>query len=184
MPNTYPGTTIEVTKLEKGSSKVLFAGVFATGGITLSQVSIMTGLEPYVIQNWVKRGFVSSPPKRLYTKEQFARIVIINMLRETLQLEQICELVRVIGGEPEDKSDDLISDDELYHRYVDMLAEKNFALIDGTSVYSAAERAAEDFVPTLPGAEKKLVRILQVMLYAHNASRLKASAIEIFSTLK
>ncbi len=184
MPNTYPGTTIEVIKIEKGSSRALFSGVFATGGITLSQVSLMTGLEPYMIQNWVKRGFVTSPKKRMYTKEQFARIIIINMLRESLQLEQICELIRVIGGVPEDKSDDLISDDELYHRYVDMLSEKNFVLMDPSSVKRAAEQAADDFVDTLPGAKNKLVQILQVMLFAHSASRLRCAANDIFATLK
>ena len=114
MPSTFPGTTVEVSKLQKGSSKVLFGGVFATGGITLSQVSIMTGLEPYLIQNWVKRGFVSSPVKRLYSEEQFARIVIINMLKEALQIERICSLIRVIGGVLEDSTDDLIGDAELY----------------------------------------------------------------------
>ncbi|MFR8526814.1 MAG: MerR family transcriptional regulator [Flavonifractor plautii] len=27
----------------------------------LSQVASLTGLEPYVIQNWVRRGFVAPP---------------------------------------------------------------------------------------------------------------------------
>ena len=118
MSTTFPGTTIEVSKIEKGCSRQLFDGIFATGGITLSQVSIMTGLEPYLIQNWVKRGFVSSPIKRLYSEEQFARIIIINMLKEALQIERICSLIRVIGGVLEDTTDDLIGDAELYHRYV------------------------------------------------------------------
>jgi len=95
MSTTFPGTTIETAFLEKGSSKQLFDGIFATGGITLSQVSVMTGLEPYLIQNWVKRGFVSSPIKRLYSRDQFARIVIINMLREALQIERICNLIHI-----------------------------------------------------------------------------------------
>jgi len=86
MLQRFPGTTIEVTQLDRGSSKRLFDGIFAAGGITLSQVAVMTGLECHVIQNWVKRGFITSPVKRMYSKEQFARIVIINMLREELQL--------------------------------------------------------------------------------------------------
>ncbi len=67
MPNTYPGTTIEVSRLEKGSSKALFAGIFATGGITLSQVSVMTGLEPYMIQNWVVKS--SATFLKIYSKK-------------------------------------------------------------------------------------------------------------------
>ena len=35
MPKTFPGTTIETTSLEKGSSKHLFNGIFAAGGDTM-----------------------------------------------------------------------------------------------------------------------------------------------------
>ena len=81
MTKKYPGTTIEVLAMQKGSSRLLFDGIFAAGGITLSQVSNMTGLEPYMVQNWVKRKFVEPPQRKLYSKESFARIVIINMLK-------------------------------------------------------------------------------------------------------
>ena len=70
MLKTLPGTTVEVSRLEKGRSRQLFDGIFAAGGITLSQVCIITGLEPYLVQNWVKRGFVSSPQKRVYSREE------------------------------------------------------------------------------------------------------------------
>lgn len=183
MSTTFPGTTIEAYSIEKGSSKMLFDGIFAAGGITLSQVSVMTGLEPYLIQNWVKRGFVTSPVKRLYSREQFARIVIINMLREALQIERICGLIHVIGGVLEDTEDDLISDDELYHRYVDMISDTSVNISSDSSVLQAAQAATEGFEERAPNAKKKLVRILQVMLYAHSASRLRHTAEEILSTL-
>ena len=183
MSTTFPGTTIETTSLEKGSSRRLFDGIFATGGITLSQVSVMTGLEAYLIQNWVKRGFVSSPVKRLYSKEQFARIIIINMLREALQIDKICGLIYVIGGVLDDTSDDLISDDELYHRYVDMLSDNDINISDKATVIRAAEAVTVDFDGQQPNSRKKLSRILQIMLYAHAASNLRASAEEILSTL-
>ena len=86
MSACFPGTVIETSKLEVGASRTLFAGIFAGGGIALSQMSSMTGLEPYVIQNWVKRGFVSPPQRRVYSSRQFARIAIINMLRQTMQI--------------------------------------------------------------------------------------------------
>ncbi len=183
MSKTFPGTTIETTSLEKGSSRRLFDGIFATGGITLSQVSVMTGLEPYLIQNWVKRGFLSSPVKRLYSKEQFARIIIINMLREALQIDKICGLIYAIGGVLDDTSDDLISDDELYHRYVDMLSDGDINISDKASVIRAAEAVTLDFDGRQPDSRKKLSRILQIMLYAHAASNLRSSAEEILSTL-
>ncbi|MBE6641087.1 MAG: DUF1836 domain-containing protein [Ruminococcaceae bacterium] len=183
MHSTFPGTTVEVASLGKGSSKSLFDGIFATGGITLSQVSVMTGLEPYVIQNWVKRGFVSSPVKRMYSREQFARIVIINMLRESLQIEKICGLLHVIGGNPKDPNDDLIRDDELYHRYVDMISDPDINVSDDNAVKKTAEIAAEGFGENAADT-KKLVRILQVMLYAHAAAAYRERSSQLLSTLQ
>ncbi len=183
MSKTFPGTTVECSALEKGSSRVLFDGIFATGGITLSQVCIMTGLEPYLIQNWVKRGFLAAPKGRVYSREQFARVVIINMLRQALQIDRICGLIKAISGVPGDKSDDLISDDELYHLYVDMLAEGNMDICDEESVSRAAMRATEGFTEPLPGARKKLCRILEVMLYAHRSSQFANLSDQILITL-
>ncbi len=184
MVTRFPGTTIEVVSLEKGSSKRLFDGIFATGGITLSQISVMTGLEPYLIQNWVKRGFVTSPKKRVYSREQFARIIIINMLREALQIERICGLIRVIGGVLDTPEDDLIADDALYHKYVDMLASEEIDMTDKETVRRAAEDAIFDFEDRALDTKKKLSRILQVMLYAHAASELRKSAEDILSSLE
>ena len=184
MATTYPGTTIETLSIYKNSSKTLFEGIFAAGGITMSQISNMTGLEPYLIQNWVKRKFLSSPVKKLYSSEQFARILIINMLRDSLQIEAICNLIDVIRGEPEDKSDDLIGDEELYHRYVNMIAEWDFDLYNKSDILKRAELAAEDFEEKSIGDRQKLIRILQVMLYAHASSKLRDTAREIFSTLQ
>ncbi len=184
MVKKYPGTTIEVLNLQKGNSRVLFDGIFATGGITLSQVSNMTGLEPYLIQNWVKRKFVSSPVKKLYSKEQFARIVIINMLRETLPLESISNLVHAIGGDVDDESDDLIKDDELYHRYVDMICYKDIDIFNNIKVFEIAKKAADGFEEKIPGAKDRLIRILQIMLFAHVSSELRDSSKELLSTLQ
>lgn len=184
MQRRFPGTTIEVVSLQKGDSERLFDGIFAAGGITLSQVCVMTGLEPHVIQNWVKRGFISSPQRRMYSKEQFARIIIINMLKEELQLERICELVKAIGGALEVKEDDLISDDELYHRYVDMISQGQIDLDDKSSVVRAAEEATADFEERLPNSRSKLVGILQVMLYAHSAALLRDTAEDILWSLE
>ena len=180
----FPGTTVEVVTLEKGSSRQLFDGLFAAGGITLSQVSVMTGLEPYLIQNWVKRGFVSPPLHRMYSREQFARIVLINMLREALQLERICALIRLIGKDPANPADDLIGDEELYHRYVDMVAQVPPNMSDRESVLRAAKLATADFEERSPVEKRQLTRILQVMLYAHASAYWRHSAEEILFTLQ
>lgn len=183
MTQTFPGTTIEVLHLQKGASRMLFDGIFATGGITLSQVSVMTGLEPYMIQNWVKRGFVSSPQKRVYSKEQFARIIIINMLREELQIDRICTLIETISTVIDDTSDNLKGDDDLYHFYVDMIADSSINIADENSITEAAEKATSEVIEKEANAKRQLVKILKIMTYAHAASQLKVAANVIFSTL-
>lgn len=183
MSTTFPGTTIEVTALKKGGSRQLFDGIFATGGVTLSQVSLMTGVEPYVVQNWVKRGFLTSPVKRVYSKDQFARIILINMLKESLQIDVICGLIRIISGNPRTESDDLIGNAELYHVYVDMIAEREINITDEKSVAELADGAVAELEERSAGDRKKLSRILQVMLYAHSASALRKKSEEALSSL-
>lgn len=183
MQTGYPGLTVEARTLAPGCSLQLFDGLFAAGGITLSQVSYLTGLEPYLIQNWVKRGFVTSPVRRMYSRSQFARIVIINMLRDSLQLDVISSLIRVIGGEPSNPSDDLIDDEELYHRYVDLVASGNIDLDSPAALARAADLAASDFDERVPGARKQLSCILQVMLLAHAATHFRRRASEMLAEL-
>ncbi len=183
MSRTFPGMAVECSAPKKGSSRVLFDGIFATGGITLSQVCIMTGLEPYLVQNWVKRGFLTAPVGRVYSREQFARVVIINMLKQALQIDRICGLIYIIAGEPNDRSDDLVSDEELYHRYVDMLAYCDVDIRDEESVMAAAMRATEGFSEPCPGARRKLCKILSVMFYAHASSRFADLSGQILSTV-
>ena len=183
MSTRLPGTTIEVSEIKASCSKIMFDGIFAAGGITLSQVSVMTDLEPHVIQNWVKRGFVSSPRNRQYSKNQFARIVIINMLRESLQLDSICSLLSHINGDLKDESDDLIDDCELYHKYVDMLSDIDKGTLDKTAVRGAAENICRDYNEPRAGAGERLCRVLQVMAFAHLSQRCKRNAEEILSAL-
>ena len=184
MVKVLPGTTIEISELSTGVSRTLFDGIFAAGGITLSQVSVMTGLEPYMIQNWVKRGFVSSPVKRQYSKDQFARIVTLNMLRESLQLDKICEMLSYINGALDDESDNLISDSELYHKYVDLAAEAGGNIVtDREAILKAVEKAASGYEEPIPGARRRLIRILQVMAFAHFASVSRKAAEEILAKL-
>ena len=72
MLGTPPGTTIEVSTLERDATHRIFSNIFAAGGVVLSQISHMTGLEPHTVQNWVKRGYLSPPKHRQYSERQFA----------------------------------------------------------------------------------------------------------------
>ena len=94
-----------------------------TGGLTLSQLCDMTGLEASTIHNWIKRGWVAKPIGKRYTETQTARIMIINMLRDALQMEQIAQLMSWVNGSVEDRNDDILPDRELYNMLCSIISD-------------------------------------------------------------
>ena len=88
-----PGTTLEGLRSNADRTDGLFQSMFLAGGLTLSQVASVTGLEPYTIQNWVKRGFLPPPRNKRYDMEQVCRIINMNLLKAVLPLEQITVLM-------------------------------------------------------------------------------------------
>ena len=70
MIDRLPGTTIEIAVPNAEAAKSFLDNAFICGGLMMSQVARLTGLEPYIIQNWVKRGFLPPPQKKLYTQRR------------------------------------------------------------------------------------------------------------------
>ena len=68
-----PGTVLRANAEDADHVESLFQPMFLAGGMVLSQVSSITGLEPYIIQNWVKRGFLTPPQCKRYTLRRFLR---------------------------------------------------------------------------------------------------------------
>ena len=62
-----PGTALAVSMEEMSKAEDRLRAMFLAGGIALSQVSAITGLEPYTVQNWVKRGFLTGPQQKRYS---------------------------------------------------------------------------------------------------------------------
>ena len=56
-----PGTVLQANRAEAEKVPQQLEALFFGGGITLSQVTAITGLEAHTVQNWVKRGFLTSP---------------------------------------------------------------------------------------------------------------------------
>lgn len=59
-----PGTVMPYTDVAGGMFSVFRPMITATDGLTLGQVSALTGLEYSTVQNWVKRGFVAHPVQK------------------------------------------------------------------------------------------------------------------------
>ena len=183
MIDRLPGTTIEIAVPNADSAKDVLDNIFICGGLMMSQVARLTGLEPYMIQNWVKRGFLSSPKNKLYTKRQFCRIAIINMLRDAMQIEKITGVLSYINGRLDDESDDIIDDSALYLYYIAAIAGIEKPTVDDEFIGKHIERVVEDFTEPFPGAKKRLVKVLAVMLNAHLAAILLKRADDILNTL-
>ena len=110
-----PGTVIPAENGKGPAGSGFLTGIFsATSGLMLSQIKEITGLDAPALQNWIKRGWVSSPTGKRYNIDQVARILIINMLRETLKLECIAYLMSYINGNVDDRSDDIVPESVLY----------------------------------------------------------------------
>lgn len=179
---TIPGTTLVGERENADRTDGMFQSMFLAGGLTLSQVASITGLEPYTIQNWVKRGFLSPPQGKRYDMEQLCRILNINMLKGILPLDQICSLMSYINGSLTDESDDLVDDTVLYFMFVRLAARARY--IGGSKTWDEAlEEVTAAYAEPVPGAKEKLVKVLRVMLTAWVASRLKTETEKMLAEL-
>ena len=168
---TLPGTTLLGKRSDAGRTDGLFQSMMLTGGLTLGQVATITGLEPYTIQNWVKRGFLSPPRGKRYDMEQLCRIITINMLRGALPLERICSLLSYINGSLTDESDDIIDDTVLYFIFVKLAARARD--LDGAEQWNEAIRdTLADYAEPVPGARARVREVLKIMLSAYLAARM------------
>ena len=180
---TIPGTTLEASRSEADRIDSLFHSMLMAGGLTLGQVASITGLEPYAIQNWVKRGFLSSPQNRRYNLEQLCRIITINMLKGALTLEQICNLLGYINGNLADDSDDIIDDAILYFMFVKLAARARH--IGGNQDWDQAlAEAVADYEEPYPGAKARVIEVLRVMLMAWISSRFQAQVSDMVAKLQ
>ena len=178
-----PGTTVEIAVPNAEVAKDILDNAFLCGGLMMSQVARMTGLEPYMIQNWVRRGFLSPPVKKTYSKRQFCRIAIINMLREILQIEKITQLLSYVNGRLDDESDDIIDDSDLYLYYIAAVCSLERPVADEEYVESHVERVVGNFAEPFPGAKKRIIKVLLVMINAYHAEILRKRAQDILATL-
>lgn len=172
---TIPGTTLEAQRSNADRTEGLFQSMFLAGGLTLSQVARITGLENHTIQNWVKRGFLPPPQNKRYSMEQVCRIININILKGNMPLEQIIKLMAYLNGDLADENDDLVDDTKLFFMFVSLAARARH--IGGTETWDdALAQITADYVEPVPGAREKLCKVLKIMLTTWIANLVKAAA--------
>lgn len=172
---TIPGTTLTGERENADRIEGLFQSLFLAGGLTLSQVSSITGLEPYTIQNWVKRKFLAPPQGKRYDMEQVCRLININILKGTMPLEEIIHLMAYLNGDLTSEEDDLVDDTMLFFFFVRLAARARY--IGGSKAWDdALVEITESYREPQPGAKDKLIRVLKIMLTIWCANMLKNQA--------
>ena len=178
-----PGTVLTVPLEKAGQAEEKLISMFLGGGMVLSQVAAVTGLEPYTVQNWVKRGFLTKPIGKKYTLRQLCRILNINMLKDALPMEDICGLLTYINGHLDDESDDLIDDSKLYFLFLQVAAYHR-QMKDQGGRDQFIRQQLENYREPIPGARERVEKVLQVMLTAWAAALLRQQATAMVSELK
>ena len=176
-----PGTVLRGEEGEAEHIEALFQPMFLAGGMVLSQVASLTGLEPYIVQNWVKRGFLAPPQNKRYSLRQLCRILNINTLRGVLPMERICGMLAYINGALDDESDDTIDDSVLYFMFVRLAAQAR-ALERTGGWDQAIQEVLRDYREPIPGAKERIAKVLRVMVLGYAASRMKQEAETLMET--
>lgn len=182
----YPGSVIR--KSDAGNvcgEEFLNKVFFPTDGIMLSQIKEISGIDGSTLQNWVKRGWIGNTVNKKYSKNQLARILIINMLRDTMHLEEIDYLLKYINGTINWEEDDIIPEARLYgyiSRIIDGTSENGISSMEKMREYISGSVC--DYAETVPGAGERLRNALGVIISAYFASLAKENTRELFLGLR
>ena len=171
-----PGTVHAFERTDAEHISDIFQSMFLTGDLALRQVADLTGLEPYDIQNWVKRGFLTPPQRKRYNMNQVCRILNINMLRTVLPMDTICNLLSYINGHLDDTSDDVIRDTDLYFIFVRLAANVGKVVQHPDELDVWLINALADYEEPIPGARERVKQVLKIMLTAWAAAQLRRYA--------
>ena len=180
---TIPGTVLHADRADAPYIPQQLEALFFGGGITLSQVTSVTGLEAHTVQNWVKRGFLTSPVGKRYSLRQLCRILNINMLRGSMPIERICQLLSYVNGNLSDESDDMIDDSQLYAMFV-KLAARMEELHDYETGNKLLDAYLADYAEPVPGAKARVREVLKIMLTAYLAAQMMQETEKMLSKLQ
>lgn len=180
-----PGTTLPFNNAASEDCFSLISPLLTvTKGLTLAQVRELTGLETSTIQNWIKRGWVKNPTEKRYGEEQVMRIILINMMRGSMQMEQIAFLMSYINGSVEDRSDDILPDRELFNILCSIIykCEQN-AVYDTKELDIAIDSHLKDVTIRDDVSRTKLRTALRAMVLAILSTRMRDLAQKAFVEL-
>lgn len=179
-----PGTVMDKKKMGDVTGLEFLNKIFyITDGIMLSQIREISGIDGSTLQNWTKRGFVSNSKMKRYNKDQLARILIINMMRDSMQLDNISRLLTYVNGAAGDPDDDIIPEAELYDylcKVIDKLIEDELPP-EATDVNGLIAHVLEPYVERTAGATKRLEKACGIIIMTYYATLVRQKAHDMFA---
>ena len=178
-----PGTIMDKKKMgDVTGLEFLNKIYFITDGIMLSQIREIAGIDGSTLQNWTKRGWVAGAHSKRYDKNQLARILIINMMRDSMQLERIAQLLTYVNGRAGDETDDIIPESELYDylcRVIDTLVRDEMPP-DADNLSDLIRRTLANYEERTAGAAKRLEKACGIIIMAYYATLVRQKAHQMF----
>lgn len=167
MSDFLPGTLISVAKNHLSDIDQILQPMFLMDGMQLRQVTQLLGIEAHTVQNWVKRGFVDSPVKKMYNRDKFVRLAILNYFKDVFSLEGIISLLKMAD-----------QDNTVYAAFCSLLAQSPVDPIRAETKFNeiidnAIDGQGFDFGKT---SREQVRRLLTVLYTAHLSITLKKEA--------
>ena len=171
-----PGTILKRSDMGNVTGLEFLSKIFyITDGVMLTQIREISGIDGSTLQNWTKRGWVENSKLKKYNIDQVAHILIINMLRNCIQLDRIAFLIRYINGSVDDRRDDIIRDSVLYDyicRVLDHITEDKREL-KVTNLRDCIKDVTANYEEKVSGARRRLTNALEIIIVAYYASMMK-----------
>ena len=180
---TLPGTQLQICREDTGDIQRVLSSLFLAGGITLSQLCAITGVEAYTVQNWVKRGFLPPPKQKHYDIDQLCRVIHIQILKSVMPMEQVTALLGYVNGRLDDRSDDLIPDSRLYAMFVRLMASPGQLFSPQEQEIALSAVICSD-TTLCPGAAERVEKALRILLAAWLSLRMRQEAETIVQQIK
>ena len=158
-----PGTNIKYGE-NKDAFSILRPMIEITGGLSLGQICSITNLQPSTIQNWVKRSYVPRPINKKYHERHVSRILLISALRDSMNIEEIGELMILINGDTEDESDDIISESNLFDYFCRCILKLDESSISNKNISEIISKTISDSNAV---HLDRLKSALTIMIYAY-----------------
>lgn len=180
---TIPGTLLQIPRQDAQNIDQVLSNLFLAGGITLSQLCAITGVEAHTVQNWVKRGFLPAPKQKHYDVDQLCRVIHIQILKGVMPMDEVTTLLGYVNGRLDDRSDDIIPDSRLYGMFVRLMASPG-QLFSPQEQEHALQTVMDSYDAPTPGAAMRVEKALRILLAAWLSARMRQEAEKLLQQFK